>query len=212
MPRHIYKTSKGRVPGVTTVLKEWGVGKEALAFWANKMGLDGIEMSEARNKAANLGTVVHAAIEADIKGLPFNFDELPLTDEDRAKGKDKFESWREWRISSRLEMIGAEVTVISEKYQYGGTLDAASLYSKRGIFDLKTGNAVYPEAVVQVAAYSGAWEENFPDQPIEEHHILRVGEDGSFHHHRYGRLDDARELFYTLLKVYELGKKIKKLV
>jgi hypothetical protein len=67
-PRKGYFTASGeRVPGVTTIIgrfKESG----ALIQWAYNRGKEGLELYESRDKAAELGTIVHEMVEAYIKG------------------------------------------------------------------------------------------------------------------------------------------------
>jgi hypothetical protein len=63
-----YRNSKGeKVPGTTTII---GRFKESggLIQWAYNRGKDGLELYESRDKAAELGTIVHSMVEAYIRG------------------------------------------------------------------------------------------------------------------------------------------------
>ena len=66
--RQRYYVDGKRVPGVTTITGNLGWSKEALIRWANRQGLAGTELEDARKGPAQTGTIAHAAIEAEIKG------------------------------------------------------------------------------------------------------------------------------------------------
>ena len=67
-PKSGYRLAdKTRVPGVTTItgrFKESG----GLIHWAWDLGMQGINYRDARDKAADAGTLGHDMIEAFIKG------------------------------------------------------------------------------------------------------------------------------------------------
>jgi hypothetical protein len=67
-PKIGYETSFGeKVPGVTSVTGRFG-DKSALVRWGWQRGRDGLELYESRDKAAELGTIVHEMVEAFIRG------------------------------------------------------------------------------------------------------------------------------------------------
>ena len=55
--------------------------------------------------------------------------------------------------------------------------------NKRVMGDYKTTASLYPEHLIQVAAYAKLWDEHHPDQPIDGgFYILRFSrESGDFH-------------------------------
>jgi len=80
--------------------------------------------------------------------------------------------------------------------------------------DWKTSNAIYPDHIIQLAAYKVLWEENHPDQPITGgFHLCRFSkEHGDFAHHFWSELDDAWEQFLLFRQAYDIDKKLKKRV
>jgi len=215
MPPTIYKNAAGeRVPSVTTVLKMLGWSTEGLVWWAYNVGRDGLDLNEARSKACNVGTAAHQAIENEIKDR-VNLSDLgdEMSDEMLAQVETCMESWHRWRDQNNLTLINAEMRLVSEEMQYGGTMDIAAIYGdqRRVILDIKTGGSIYPDHLCQIVAYAKLYEEHFPGKPISEYHLIRLGkEDGSFHHHAYVDLDNAWEVFRHALAIYRLHKGLKK--
>jgi len=67
-PTSGYKLQDGtKVPGVTSVI---GRFKESggLIQWAYNRGKEGLELYDSRDKAAELGTIVHEMVQAWLKG------------------------------------------------------------------------------------------------------------------------------------------------
>jgi len=201
MPAIRYKNKKGEsVPSVTTVLKALGEGSEGLIYWAWKLGMEGKDYRAERQAAADIGTLGHLGIEADISGDPLDVDALDLSEEDKAKVKRCIRGWEEWKDQTRLIPVASELSLVSEEHQFGGTLDVATVYKRTGILDLKTGQGIYPSMLCQVAAYGHLWNEAHPDNPIEDYHILRVSKgDASFHHHHW-HADSMEVPWYTFLR------------
>jgi len=88
---------KVRVPGVTTVIgQNIGWNKNGLLYWANKAGLDGLTLDEARQEACGVGTRVHQLIEASLR-----CEDPPLCDwmtpDDELKVKTCMVAWESWR-------------------------------------------------------------------------------------------------------------------
>src|SRR5262249_45928265 len=106
----------------------------------------------------------------------------------------------------------AEVGLVSEKHKFGGTLDAILLGNRRAMGDWKSSNKIYPEYMIQIAAYGKLWEENHPDQPIDGgYHLLRFDKEvGDFNHHFWRQLDRAWEAFLHLRELYEIDIELKK--
>ena len=217
MPAYVYKNEAGkRVPSVTTILKAVNFGMEGLIYWAWTVGRDGKDLNEARQKAADVGTIAHAAVEADIKGEEFDISAVPgVTDEMEVQIKRCLESWFRWREQNNLTLLDAELQLVSEEHQYGGTMDIAAIYGdqRRVILDLKTGGKCYPDHLCQIVAYAKLYEEHNPGKPISEYHLIRLGkEDGSFHHHAFVDLANAWEMFLLARRAYDLAKPLKKQV
>ncbi|HYF29437.1 MAG TPA: PD-(D/E)XK nuclease family protein [Candidatus Paceibacterota bacterium] len=203
-----YLASGERVPSVTTVLSRF---KDAggLIHWAWALGKEGKDYREERDKAADAGTMAHAAVEAWIHGQPVSFEGDP---EVCAKARTAFGAFLEWARQTHLQVTHTEVPLVSEKYKFGGTFDALLIQGKRSMGDWKSSNNCYPEYLVQVAAYGKLWEENNPEQPIEGgYHLLRFDKTyGDFHHHWWGELDRAWDAFLHLRALYEIQKELTK--
>jgi len=222
MPRQIYKKKNGdRVGGVTTIISN-SSPKPQLMNWAWKLGKEGKDFNVERKNAAAAGTATHAMIEAhiggtdaqDIGGLCLTDD---LTPDMTTRANDCFDTYLHWKEQNEVEAIETELSLVSEKYGYGGTMD---LYGRINdgppcVADWKTsGKAprIYPEVLVQLAAYRQLLEEN--DRfVIGEAHAVCFGIDE--HDHRTwsaGELDDAFALFLLYLEAYKLRKIVEKRV
>lgn len=210
MAHTVYTTADGkRVPSVTTVL---GRFKEAggLMYWAWECGKNGKDYREERDAAASAGTLAHQMVESFIRGTEFragHADDAVLQ-----KARTAFEAFREWAKITRFNVTHPEMRLVSERHRFGGTLDAMLVADKIAVGDWKTSNKTYADYLCQVAAYGILWEENFPDQPITGgYHILRFDkEHADFHHHRYGELEEAKEMFLCLRRAFEIDKGLQK--
>jgi hypothetical protein len=219
MAHAIYKASDGtRLPSVTTINKLLSIGgNEGLIYWANQLGLNGLTLEEGRRTSADVGTLAHAAIEADAKGQPFDLEALHLPDDQHALVVSCIAEWHRWRERTRLRVVASEVSLCSEVMRYGGTLDCiCEIEGRLSVLDYKTGGAIYPEHLMQVCAYGQLWTEN-RGGTIEEYHLLRVGkEDASFHHHSWRAgspaVDFAAKLFGGALALYPAAQRLKNLV
>ncbi len=214
MPTINYKTKDGkRVSGVTTIIGgNLGWNKQALMYWANAEGLDGRNHRDTAQRAADAGTIGHYLIDCHIKGHKPDLSQYPQ--ELISKGETCFLNFLEWQKMVNLHVEATEINLVSEVYGYGATPDCiGSVTGKLCLIDWKTGNGVYPDMLIQLAAYKVAWEENNPDKPLDGFHLLRIGkEDASFHHHFWGELGDAWQAFEHLLALHKLKKSIEKRV
>ena len=62
-----YYNSKGiQVPRVTEILSRM-IHNDSLMYWANSLGFKGLKYRDELNRAANIGTVAHSAIENFLK-------------------------------------------------------------------------------------------------------------------------------------------------
>jgi hypothetical protein len=212
-PRAGYYAADGtRLPGVTTVLYPWHPdGIEQLLGWANRLGREGKCHTEARDRAADSGTLCHAAIESWIKGQEPDWqgDEAIV-----AKAKKAFEGFLRWADGNRFRITHTETPLISERHRFGGTPDAAMYQNLRVLCDWKTSGSIRASYLVQVGGgYRILWEENFPDDPLQGFMVLRFDREfGDFHAHYYPELDGAREAFLLLRRLYELSGPLKRRV
>lgn len=173
---HRYKLDGQWVPGVTTIL---GVlDKPAIPKWAARQvaeyvadNIDGIEtlrqmgrgpMVEAlrnipwqkRDDAADRGTTLHDYAEAILRGEEVEVDDALVPVVEHA-----LEFMDVWQIDPIL----IERPVASRLHRWAGTFDLIARYvhpvtGERGvgIFDWKSGKALYPEFAWQLNAYAHA--------------------------------------------------------
>lgn len=211
-PAHGYRNAAGaKIPGTTTII---GRFKESggLLQWAFKQGASGAaSLYEKRDEAAAAGTIVHDLIEHTILGKPF--DPGPVDAALLSKAQNAHAQFLEWREQSRIEIIATEHVYVSERYQFGGTIDAIGRDMKGRIVlvDWKTSNAVYQDYLVQLAAYALLLEECRPEWTPTAFHLLRVAkESADFAHHFFGELDDAKRAFVLMRELYDIDYRLKK--
>lgn len=179
--KRYYDWKGNRFWSVTTILSG-GVPKPALLPWGIKMVAEGaveavrsgalvpmVEQDEMaavqflkglpyakRDRAANLGTEIHQAIEVLAQGKPWPDWPLPI--------RPHMDRFREFSQAFRPEWLASEATVYSRTQAYAGTLDAIVRIGDRTLLlDVKTGKAIYPEVALQLAAYRHAEFIGLPD-------------------------------------------------
>jgi hypothetical protein len=207
------------VPGTTTIC---GLTKDSggLIQWAYKTGKEhGRLMALGKpaprhlydvvERAADIGTLAHECCEMDIRGLPL--PEIP--DDKREPVMMAYGQFVSWKQQTRLKIVATEVALVSERHQFGGTLDfVCEIDGVLCLGDFKTSGGIYPEMLMQLAAYRELWNECRPDQPITgPSHLLRLGKESpDFAHHQYGDLSDAWQAFLNNRQQYDLLKRLKK--
>lgn len=157
MPTQDYRLLSGeRAPGVTTVNKNIGWSTENLIRWANRQGLDGIDIRSARGRAAaSIGTLVHAVIEAEVLGTA----PPDIPEEYKARVDQGLQTFQRWRRQTQIEIVATEVYGVDEEYKAGWCVDAITKESDGlGVMDYKSGKGPFPEHFIQVAAYAHFFE------------------------------------------------------
>jgi hypothetical protein len=214
-----YNAAGDKLPGTTTIC---GIAKESggLVQWAYKQGREHerlvaqgrpapSHLHDVVDRAANIGTLAHECCEADIKGT----DQPAIPDDMRDQVMMAYAQYLMWKKQTRLVIVASEVALVSERYQFGGTLDfVCEIEGQLCLGDFKTSSAVYPEMLLQLAAYRELWNENKPETPITgPSHLLRISkENADFAHHSYGDLSEAWTMFLHLRAVHDLRAKLKK--
>lgn len=156
----------------------------------------------SRDKAADIGTHVHEAIEAYALGKP-----TPKWD---PKIAPRMQGFMEFIADHQPEYLMAEATVFNATQRYAGTLDSIAILNGRTVvMDVKSGKGVYPEVGLQLAAYRFAEFVALPDgsdQPMPHTDgavALHLAESGGYTLHEV-RADD--EVFQAFLFVREVFK------
>lgn len=215
-----YNAAGDKLPGTTTII---GRFKESggLVQWAYKSGREHERMVaqgkeaprhlyDVVDAAALAGNVAHDMIEAHILGKEFKPE---VSDEILSKATNSFNQFLEWREQSRIEIVATERAYVSERHQFGGTVDAIGRDGKGRIvlLDWKTSNAVYQDYLIQLAAYALLLEECAPEWTPQGFHLLRVAkESADFAHHFFGELEDAKKAFVLMRELYKLDSGLKK--
>lgn len=208
-PKAGYRLKDGtKVPGATTVISSqlaWNKG--ALMYWAWDQGRQGKDFREERDVAADVGSLVHACIEGELRKRPWP----TIPEEHKDKVDNALLAFYEWREGYQFTPLQIEGGMISERHRYGGTPDLALVRQATSLWDLKTSKDVYPDHRIQLASYGKLWNETHPEDPIRGgYHLLQVGkEDGSFHHHWYPSLEKEWQVFLLLRQLYDLQRELK---
>jgi len=221
---HKYLLEDGtRVPGVTTVI---GRFKEAggLIHWANQLGMEGIDYRDARDTAADAGTLGHSMVDKFITGgeaseAVVDFiaaNECDSTDKRIELAQQAYQSFKIWWSASKIRVLETEVPLVSEEHRFGGCLDGIGVVGNENtltLLDWKTSNRIYGEYLIQIRAYGALWLENRGEQ-IERYNLARFGKEGAdFHYHSWSadQLEPAWGAFLQMRELYETMKQLKAL-
>ena len=216
MPAKIYKNKDDkRVPGVTTIIgQNLGWSKGGLMHWAWEQGINGLDYRDTRDGAATTGTIAHAMVENEVKGIKFDWPGLAYkynaTPKQIKQAESAFAAFVRWKERVKFELVFAEHKLVSETYQYGGQLDLAAVQGRLALIDIKTSDNIYPDHIIQVAGYDNLWTENYPEKPIQEHYILRLGKNGGFSDTfiAEAEIEDGFRAFVLLRELHDLKKKL----
>lgn len=194
---HSYYLDGRKLPGVTTLIGQ--INKPFLVGWAARMAaqyatdnwdalaekplserakLIGSAHSVRTSEAAAIGTAVHAAIEQLGAGKKVSTSDPRIS----ARLRHVIAVWK----GLGIKQISAEQPVASSTMLYAGTYDLLCTMDgsdKPTLLDVKTGNRVYPETLLQLAAYSmtdvAAGGPVLGDLGIERVGVLHVTEQGT---------------------------------
>ena len=206
------------VPGVTTIIDV--LNKPALLPWANKLGLQGIEVRKYVDDKADIGTLAHAMIINELLHKLTDTSDYSKNQIDAAENAAL--SFYEWLKKHCLDVIYAEIPVVSEKYKFGGQWDICGLVDKKKeLIDLKTGSGIYEEHYYQIGGYL-ILSEDCHDNEKEYHikpdqvRILNIprSEDENFSEVILSgkMMDLSKEMFLDCLSIYNRKKEIARLM
>ena len=153
MPAERYLIDGKRVPSVSSCKSMLGWGQRGLMHWANTKGLDGLTLEDAyRGGPAEVGTMAHAMIEADLRGDVI--DTSAADEKTRDVLERIFDRWQEWREMYVGDVLLVEARMVHRELRYGGRVDQVFLGKDGNVWllDVKTGR-LYAEALVQAAGY-----------------------------------------------------------
>jgi hypothetical protein len=228
-PKQGYRTADGvKVPSVTTILGRFK-DSGGLIKWAYKQGREHenlamrglpapVHLYDVTAKAASAGTIAHDMIEQHVltAGTPaFAVSDVVAaarsagTAEDIiTRAENSYQQFLRWLENTRITITHTERGQVSEKYRYGGTLDAigTDAFGRIVLVDWKTSNAIYGDYLIQLAAYALLLEECALElAPTGGFHLLRVAkESADFAHHFYGELEDQKRAFILMRELYDI--------
>lgn len=193
---HTSTTPDGRnVPHVTSVLSATNLGAdfESLASLGRRFA---DMLTDARARGTAVHADCHAFDDDDIVWETVDDRILPYVD-----------AWRCFRQDHALTPLahGRERRTYHRLYHYTGILDGIFTCElrerKRILVDIKTGDPKDAAADLQTAAYMEAWEDEHPDQRIEERWAvwLRPGRRIPYQVTNYTAMPDAQLHFGTFL-------------
>ncbi|MCL2480149.1 MAG: hypothetical protein FWF38_00405 [Spirochaetaceae bacterium] len=162
--------------------------------------------TKTSEKALDVGTQVHNAIEKYIK------TGKDLSGELSEGVQNGFLAFLEWESKNHVVWEKSEVEIVSTKYGYAGTADAiAVINGHRYLIDFKTSKAVYDEYRMQLAAYLLGWNEENPNEKIDNAAVLRLDKETGEPEFRDLSKDiiDKSRAFLKLLDFYYFEKKRK---
>lgn len=172
---------------------------------------------DVSEKAAAAGTLAHDAIEAFIlsKGSQDFAYEWPESDHStRALAANAFAQFLDWYGQTKIQITDTEYSSASEKHGFAGTLDAVGVDAQGRVvlLDWKTSNAIYPDYLIQLAAYAILLEENRGIK-VDSYHIVRVAkESADFAHASFRDLEHEKATFLKMVELHGMVKKIEKRV
>jgi len=194
MPRNIYRLKNGeQVPGTTRIVGQLSKG-DALIQWAWKLGKEGKDWREERDKKGDTGTNVHDLILRFLTG-----EEVAVPGGTEGKRFKRFlKWWGEETKGQHLEVI-CETPLVSEELGFGGQPDIYIVTTDK-LLDIKSGGKwVYDEWWIQLAGYEILLEEH--GHKPKEKQILWLPESG-FECPIRTDLSPEKRIFRHLLGIY----------
>ena len=200
------------MPSVTTILSV--LRKIGLEFWFKYNTAK--FCNEESSKGKKIGTQIHDCIEQQILTGTASVDS-EYADE-VMNALNSFILFRKENPDIKLEL--AEVALTSQAYGYNGTIDAPN---PPLLIDWKTGNCkdkdvptIYDEHKYQCAAYVYLWNENNPENKIEEARIVCFAKDKvaySIHAMDKQEIDDCfHKVFIPTLSIYNYQQEQKRML
>ncbi len=159
-PKEGYFLKDGtQIPGTTKVTDAY---KDAggLMYWNWQQGTLGIPYGQSLKEAGAIGTAVHGMVEAHLSGQDVPLGIFP-------EAQQAYEAFLRWERQNKIFVFEQEISLVSEEYRYGGTLDAVGAADGEYVLlDWKTSKGIYGNHQLQLAAYVHLWNENFPERTI----------------------------------------------
>ena len=136
---------------------------KGIGFYKYLANLGWDEAEALKNEAGNKGSRVHAALEILISGASVKMEDKyfsKLTEQEEELFPEEYGaiySFKNWHDETKPKFMLRETTVISEKYNFAGTVDCvAKIGDTLYVVDFKTSQYVWPSMEAQISAYKQA--------------------------------------------------------
>ena len=200
------------IPSVTWITGYVYKGVEFYKWLASK-GWDEAEAVKA--EAGDRGSKVHKAIEnlvdgASVKMEDKYYNKSKETDEELTPEEyGAIVSFTRWVEEVKPKFLSSEITVISEKHNFAGTVDCvAEIDGQVWIIDWKTSANIYPSMEAQLSAYKVALKEMGKKVDNAKLAVLQVGYKRNKRGYKFTEIDDKfTSLFLPAQKFWENDNK-----
>ena len=208
-----YVTSYGQVvPGGSTIanLVNFG-GCDGLIGWGVRLDREGVDYKQARDEAADFGKCFHRAVEQRWRGEPFDSENYPGAYV--APSLEMSNNFFALLEELGLVMVGSEEQGVSDKEEWGGTMDLILARKEEPskpiiLGDLKSSNSLSATHIIQVGgAYGVLFEEKYgypPERVILFRADRNPPHDVTQHTIRGQKLEAAREAARLLRGLWRL--------
>jgi len=202
-----YKTTLGElVPGVTTIL---GLrAKPALVEWGFRIGKSNPNLNSIReyvDDLADIGTCAHYMLDCHLRDITADLGDFSPNVVEQAKNCTR--KYFDWAQGKDIEVIHADLEMVSDRYRFGGKLDVfAKIDGRFTVLDFKTGKGIYQESLYQVAAYAELLKER--GEQVDAIRILQIGRTGAegFTERVLDEWSNYWLAFLALRQLYDLEK------
>lgn len=195
--------------------------------WLKKMG-DEAELVKVL--AGEKGSKIHQAVEKLLMGEETEDGKIhrvgiddkftnPTTDKEEELTPEEYDSvwaftrwWNELNQKSKVEIIGVEFTVDSDEYDYAGTVDMLlRIDGELWMIDLKTGQNVYEDYILQVSSYKHAFLEKsemmraqyeIPQDAEVNLGIIQVGYKRNKNGYKFTEVSDKFQTFLSAKNIF----------
>lgn len=205
------------VPSVTWIAECYPKGIAFYKWLADK----GWKEAEAlKNAAGDKGSKVHFAIDDLLNGKEVKMDDKYINRTIEEEEELTLGEWEclmgfcNWRGSVELKPIATEITIFSDQYGYGGTIDFIGILNGfLWILDWKSGQYIWPSSELQLSGYKqGVFENKDLMKKIKELGfsiddaklgILQVGYNRNKKGFKFTEVEDKFDLFLSAKKIWE---------
>ena len=201
------------VPSVTWIAGFYPKGIQYYK-WLGEHGWD--ESQALMREAGDKGSKIHEAISAVLRGEEVRIDSKFINntteqlEELTMEECDAILSFVNWKKENNPESIAWDVTVYSDKFNYGGSIDyICKIDGKMWIIDFKTGQNIWPSYELQLAAYKKPIESaefnivGLNDVADINLAVLQVGYKRNKNQYKFTPIEDKFPLFLAARQIWE---------